>query len=271
VQPTLLTTKVTRVRPGRQSLVWLKSKIAELKGSDPLAPVTVVVASNHIGLAARRGLARDGYANVRFGVMGRLVEPYGAPALAAAGKSPLTLPSQQAAIREAVRRAGQGFGDVGKHPALVRALAELFRELREAEVDAGRLQELANWGRMAAAALEVYYEYTSVVATVGLYDDQDLLASATRALLGAAATRMVAETGAVIVYLPAGAKPAEIRFLKALSGVCPIEIALSSLDDPLADVPSGAIAGAFGVAWPDLPVVDAAPPRVNLVAAPDAT
>ena len=263
--------KLVRVHPGRQSLAWLKGRIAELKGVDPLAPVTVVVSSNHIGLAARRGLARDGYANVRFGVMGRLVEPLGAPALAAAGKSPLTLPSEEAAIREAVRRKGQGFGDVGEHPALVRALAELFRELRQAEVDANRLHELAAWGLMAAAALAVYSEYLSVIEAAGLYDDQDLLAIATAALSGPSAKRMVGEIGAVVVYLPSGTTPAEIRFLKALSGLCPLEIALSALDDALADVPSASIAAAFGVAWSDLPVADVAAPEVNLLAAPDAT
>ena len=263
--------KLVRVHPGKQSHAWLKGRIAQLKGADPLAPVTVVVSSNHIGLAARRGLARTGYANVRFGVMGRLVEPLGAPALAAAGKSPLTLPSEEAAIREAVRRKGQGFGDVGEHPALVQALAELFRELREAEVVATRLQELASWGLMAAAALEVYREYVSVVATAGLYDDQDLLASATAELSGADVSRMVGEIGSVLVFLPAGEKAAETRFLKALSRLCPIDIALSSLDDPLADVPSASIAEAFGLVWSDLPVVDIAPPEVNLLAAPDAT
>ena len=262
---------LVRVHPGRQSLAWLKGRIAELKGTDPLAPVTVVVSSNHIGLAARRDLARKGYANVRFGVMGRLVEPLGAPALAAAGKSPLTLPSEEAAIREAVRRKGQGFGDVREHPALVRALAELFRELREAEVEATRLQELASWGLMASAALEVYREYVGVVATAGLYDDQDLLASATAKLSGADVSRMVGEIGSVLVFLPAGEKAAETRFLKALSRLCPIDIALSALDDPLADVPSASIAEAFGLAWSDLPVVDIAPPEVNLLAAPDAT
>jgi ATP-dependent helicase/nuclease subunit B len=271
VLPTLLTANVSRVRPGKQSLAWLKGRIAEIKGSDPLAPVTVVVASNHVGLAARRGLARDGYANVRFGVVGRLVEPFGAPALAEAGKTPLTLPSQEAAIREAVRRAGQGFGDVGQHPALVRALADLFSELRHAEVDADRLQHLATWGVMANAALEVYREYTSVLEMARLYDDQDLLASATKGLSGASATRMVGEIGAVVVYLPTGAKPAEIRFFKALSGLCPIEIAVSSLDDQLADVPSTSIAEAFGVAWSNLPAPEVAAPEVNLLAAPDAT
>jgi len=260
-----------RVRPGRQSIAWLKGRIAELKGIDPLAPVTVVVSSNHVGLAARRGLAREGYANVRFGVMGRLVEPLGAPALAAAGKSPLTLPSEEAAIREAIRRKGHGFGDVGEHPALVRALADLFRELREAEVEATRLQELARWGLMAAAALEVYSEYVSVVAAAGLYDEQDLLASATAALSGANVSRMVVEIGSVLVYLPASEKPAETRFIKALSGFCPIDIALSALDDPAADLPSASIAQAFGLSWPDSPVVNAASPKVRLLAAPDAT
>ena len=260
-----------RVRPGRQSLAWLKGRIAELKGSDPLAPVTVVVSSNHIGLAARRGLAREGYANVRFGVMGRLVEPLGAPALAAAGKSPLTLPSEEAAIREAVRRKGQGFEDVGQHPALIRALADLFRELREAEVEATRLQELARWGLMAAAALEVYSEYVSVVAAAGLYDDQDLEASATAALSGANVRRIVGEIGSVLVYLPASQKSAETRFIKALSGFCSVDIALSALDDQVADLPSASIAAAFGLTWPDSPVVNTANPKVSLLAAPDAT
>ena len=77
----------TCVRPGPQALAWLNAKIADLKGGDPLAPVTVVVSSNHVGLATRRSLARTGYANVRFGVMGRLVEPLGAPSLSAAGQS----------------------------------------------------------------------------------------------------------------------------------------------------------------------------------------
>jgi len=34
------------VRPGPHSLGWLKAKIIELKGNDPLRPVTVVVSSN---------------------------------------------------------------------------------------------------------------------------------------------------------------------------------------------------------------------------------
>lgn len=262
---------LVRVRPGRKSLDWLGARIAELKGGDPLAPVTVVVSSNHVGLAARRNLARDGYANVRFGVMGRLVEPLGASALAAAGRSPLTLPPQEAAIREAIRRKGQAFGEVGDHPALVRVLGELFHELREAEADEARLRQLAGWGLMAEAALAVYREYLAVVAAAHLYDDQDLLASAVAALDESTVTRQVGEVGAVVVYLPSAQTPAETRFLKRLATQCPVEVALSSLGEPLADAPSVMIAEALGASWPELAVAQGSGPTVNLIAAPDAT
>src|SRR5438270_11960645 len=169
----------TWVRPGPHARRWLDDQIAELKAGDPLAPVTVVVAANHIGLATRRSLARTGYANVRFGVLGRLVEPLGAPALAAAGWSPLTAPAEEAAVVQAVRRKGQGFGAVGAHPSLVRTLRDLFRELRAAELDDARLGALAAWGRMAETALAVFHEYLDVIQAASLYDDQDLLASAT--------------------------------------------------------------------------------------------
>jgi hypothetical protein len=262
---------VVRLRPGKQALDWLGERIDHLKAGDALAPVTVVVAANHVGLAARRSLALAGYANVHFGVMGRLVEPLSAPALAAAGRSPLTLPSQEAAIREAIRRKGQAFGDVREHPALVRVLGDLFGELRDAEADEARLQHLAGWGLMAAAALDAYSEYLAVVAAAGLYDDHDLMASAVTALGGAEVTRRVREIGPVVVFFPSAQKPAETRFLTALAALCSVDIALSALAEPLADTPSAAIAKAFGASWDELPMAGATAPEVTLIAAPDAT
>src|SRR5260370_15910321 len=117
----------TCVRPGPSSLAWLSAKIIGLKGKDPLTPITVVVSSNHVGLAIRRTLARTGYANVRFGVMGRLVEPLGASDLASAGRSPLTQPAEVAAILQAVLRKGQQLGAVGTQPALGQTLRSVFR------------------------------------------------------------------------------------------------------------------------------------------------
>ena len=262
---------VVRLRPGKPALDWLGGRIIELKGGDPLAPVTVVTGSNHVGLAARRNLARQGYANVRFGVLGRLVEPFGAPALAAAGRSPLTLPSQEAAIREAIRRKGQAFGAVGDHPALVRVLAELFRELRDAEPDEPQLRRLAGWGLMAEAALDVYREYLDVVAAAGLYDDYDLLSAASDTLSGPDIGRQAGEIGAVIVFLPGIQKAAETRFLSALAAHSSVEIAVSELSDPQADSLSVAFAAAFGQTWSALPPAPPLHSQVTLVAAPDPT
>lgn|SRR5487761_1192998 len=194
----------TCVRPGPPSLAWLSAKIIELKGKDPLTPITVVVSSNHVGLSIRRTLARTGYANVRFGVMGRLVEPLGASDLASAGRSPLTQPAEEAAILEAIRRKGQGFGEVGSHPALVKTLRELFRELRAAELDSGPLAELGSWGLMAEVALAVFREYLAVIRAANLYDDHDLFASATAALSGTRTARLVQEVGSVLVYSTCG-------------------------------------------------------------------
>lgn len=260
-----------RVRPGAASVSWLVTRIRELKGADPLAPVTVVVSSNHVGLAIRRSLARQGYGNVRFGVMGRLVEPLGAQALAAAGRSPLTRPSEEAAIREAAGRKGQGFGAVAEHPALINTLRELFGELRGAEVDEVRLRELAGWGLMSQVAIDVYDAYREVLVTARLYDDRDLLDAATSELSGHDATRLVKEIGAVVVYLPARLMPAEIRFLRALSGYCPIDIALTSLGDAQADLLSTQIAGALGQDWEALPAAKSESAPVRLLAAPDST
>ena len=45
---------------GRPALERLRASVAAAKGSDPLAPVGVVVPSNHVGVTARRVLASGG-------------------------------------------------------------------------------------------------------------------------------------------------------------------------------------------------------------------
>ena len=79
---------------GRPALQALRDVVAADKGGEPLAPVTVVVPSNHVGVAARRLLAGGavgpvgsgprGVAGVTFLTAYRLAELLGAPRLAAA-------------------------------------------------------------------------------------------------------------------------------------------------------------------------------------------
>ncbi|MGH7862397.1 MAG: hypothetical protein ACREOS_09185, partial [Candidatus Dormibacteraceae bacterium] len=262
---------LARARPGPQSLAWLDATINHLKGGHALAPVSVVVASNHVGLAVRRRLAGRGYANVRFGVLRRLAEPLGAPALAAAGKSALTRPSEAAAIREAVRHQGQGFGAVGQHGALIRTLTRLFRELRAAEFDAAQLEDLAGWGVMAQAAVSVFKEYRRRVSVAGLYDDHDLFAAATAALTVSPPPRLGSDMGPVVLYLPVAQTEAQARLLRALSSHTRVWLALADLGDSQADRPAAAVARALDLDWEGHPAPRPPPSDVRLLVAPDAT
>ena len=92
----------------------LRDAVAAAKGGDPLAPVTVVVPTNYVGVAARRLLAGgtlgrvteggNGIAGVTFLTLYRLAELLGAPRLAGAGRRPVSTPVLAAAIRGRARR-----------------------------------------------------------------------------------------------------------------------------------------------------------------------
>ena len=53
----VVSVRVEWVRYGREAAEALRSTISAAKGDEPLAPVTVVVPSNHVGVATRRLLA----------------------------------------------------------------------------------------------------------------------------------------------------------------------------------------------------------------------
>src|SRR3954447_8944335 len=56
------------VRYGREAAQALRASIAAAKAGEPLAPVTVVVPSNHVGVAARRLLATGALGPVSGGI-----------------------------------------------------------------------------------------------------------------------------------------------------------------------------------------------------------
>src|SRR5690349_18446544 len=97
----------------------LADEVGNAKDGDPLAPVTVVVPSNYVGVAMRRELARrgNGIAAVDFTTLHRLGELLGGPRLAAADRRPVSAPVIAAAIR-AVLADDPGILDpVAEHPA----------------------------------------------------------------------------------------------------------------------------------------------------------
>ena len=108
--------------------------------ADPLAPVTVLVPTNLVGVLVRRALAR-GFGRRTIAALDvltvdRLAERIAAPALVGSGRRPATEPVLAAAWRRALAADPGVFEPVAEHPTTVRALAAAHRELREVD-DAG--------------------------------------------------------------------------------------------------------------------------------------
>ncbi len=93
-----MTVRLEWVRFGRPAALALRDAISSAKGDAPLAPVTVIVPSNQVGVAARRLLASgdvgplcgrgSGVAAVSFLTVYRLAELLGSARLAGQGRRP---------------------------------------------------------------------------------------------------------------------------------------------------------------------------------------
>ena len=88
----------------------LARAVAQAKGGDPLAPVTVVVPNHYVGLAARRALGRRehggtrGIAAVAFHTAYSLAEHLGGAEMADQGRRGVSSTVIAAAVRAALRR-----------------------------------------------------------------------------------------------------------------------------------------------------------------------
>ena len=195
------------VRQGRPAAEELRASISSSKGDEPLAPVTIVVPSNYVGVATRRLLASGalgpvsgrgiGVAAVSFVTVYRLAELLGSAQLAGSGRRPVSTPVIAAALRAALTQEPGIFAPVAGHAATETALVAAYRELRD--LSDGALDALAKSSDRAADVVRLHRAArTTLVAK--FYDEEDLLASAAEALQkDETATRRL---GTVIVYLP---------------------------------------------------------------------
>lgn len=223
---------------GRAAALALRDAVAAAKAGEPLAPVTVVVPSNHVGVASRRLLASGslgpvagsgvGLAAVTFLTTYRLAELLGASALAATGRRPVSTPVLAAAMRAELAAQAGLFAPVAEHPATESALVSTYRELRDistAALDAlaagsDRAAEVVRLHRAARARLEPDW-----------YDEEDLLlAAASRAGSPAAA-----ELGALVVHLPQRLSLHSARMLGALAERIPTTLVAGLTGVPEAD------------------------------------
>ncbi|HWL41639.1 MAG TPA: PD-(D/E)XK nuclease family protein [Ilumatobacter sp.] len=195
----------------------LAEAIATAKGGDALTPVTVVVPTNAAGVTARRWLGRRrnpwgvGVAGVDMLTLGRVAELLAGPALAAAGRRPVSVPVVELTLAGLLAGDPGQFGPVASHSSTVAALRELHDELRLAGPGApNRLAAASGRGRAAAT---VSLRLTERLAP-RWYDTADVLAGAAAA---AVAGPLPPRLERLVVFLPRPPHGLEQALLDALA------------------------------------------------------
>lgn len=223
---------------GRPAAEALRDAVGRAKGGDPLAPVTVVVPSNHVGVASRRLLASGlvgpvtegagiGLAAVTFLTPYRLGELLGASALAAQGRRPVSTPVLAAAVRAELSAAHGLFAPVADHPATEAALVATYRELRDASPPA--TEALAATSPRAAEVVRLHRAVRARLERAW-YDEEDLLTTAATQAPAAAP-----DLGAVVVHLPERLTRHAATLLRALAEHLPVTVVAATTGLPAAD------------------------------------
>ncbi|WP_420450521.1 PD-(D/E)XK nuclease family protein [Ilumatobacter sp.] len=225
----------------------LARAVAAAKGDDAMAQVTVVVPTNATGVMARRALGNDGgVLGVDMVTLNRLAELIAGPALAHAGRRPVSTPLLELVVRQVLDDEPGSFASVASHPATIVALREAHQELRLAGDDA--LDRL----RASARGREVARVSASVTERLRerWYDESDLLDVATRALHRS----RPAGLAAVVLHVPDRLDPRALELVRALGsdGAHDVGVVVALTGDPAVDVEQAALAAQLGV---DLPAV----------------
>ncbi len=242
---------------GRPALEALRRAVAQAKDGDALAPVTVVVPSNHVGVTARRLLAAGelgpvapggaGVAAVTFLTVYRLAELLGASALAAEGRRPVSTPVIAAAVRRALAEEPGMFAPVAAHPATERALVASFAELSDLADDA--LDALAAASPRARSVVGVYRRARAALAA-GWYDESELTAAAV-ARVATDGDRLAGELGRLVVHLPQDLLRRQAELLAALAAHVPTTVVVGVTGRGDADAGVARSLQRMGVPLPD--------------------
>lgn len=244
----------------------LQRAVREVKGDDPLTPVTVIVPSNYVGIAARRAMGRaGGVAAVTFLTTYRLAELLGGARLAGEGRRPVSMPVVAGAVRGVLHDAPGHFAGVETHPTTERALTRAHREL--SDVPERGLRRLAATSARAADVVRVHRSVRARLAA-DFSDEQDLLAAATAQV--SAGSPVLDQLGPVIVHLPQRLTEAQAALLRAVAESLPVLVIAGLVGHEAADAPVAAAVGRLGVELRGDPsVARAAPSRAISVSDAD--
>jgi hypothetical protein len=219
---------LSTVAYGRPATELLGARIAAVKADDALAPVTVVVPTNDVGVCVRRLLASGelgsvtggaGVAGLAMVTVSRLAELLGAPRLAASHRRPVTIPVVAAAVRRVLTERPGVFAPVADHPATEQALVGAYREL--SELGQATLDRLAAQSERAGEVVRVRREARALLEP-DWYEEADLMRAAAAALAQGAA--VLGDLGTVIVYLPQALSVPAADLLTALAEHTPVEV-----------------------------------------------
>ncbi|MEO1063222.1 MAG: PD-(D/E)XK nuclease family protein [Actinomycetota bacterium] len=215
-----MTVELVTTPYGAPSHEALRSLVDRYQRDDRLAPVTVIVPSNYVGIAARRALGRArGVAAVTFLTTYRLAELLGAGRLAASGRRPVSMPVVAAAVRAELHDDPGHFAGVETHPTTERSLVRAHREL--SDVDDAGLRRLAKASDRAADVVRIHRGVRGRLAD-RFTDEQDLLRAATDAVTDR--TALVDELGPVIVHLPQRITGSQAALLRAVAERTPVSV-----------------------------------------------
>jgi hypothetical protein len=230
---------------GEAAHLELARAVDAAKAGDPLRPVTVVVPSNHVGIAARRALGRrGGIAAVTFLTPYRLAELLGAPRLAGAGRRPVSTPVLAGAVRAVLHDDPGHFAGVHTHPATERSLVRAHQAL--SEVAPSGLAAIAATSTRAADVVRVHRAVGDRLRP-RFSNEQDLVAAAIDAL--AERPPILAELGRAIAFLPQRLTSSQGDLLRAFGEASDLTVMAGLTGDTGADAAVRDAVGRLGVDW----------------------
>lgn len=243
-----------RVPFGPPAFASLRARVDAAKRGDALAPVTIVVPTNSVGVAARRALARAGrgIAGVSFVTAYRLAELIGGPVLAAQGRRPVSNPVLAAAARHALGSTPGRFAPVAAHRATELALVRAHRELDHLGDD--ELLRLARASGRARDVVRLHRAMRSVLQP-SFHTECDLFAAARDGL-----PAPLAGFGSLIVFLPNALSAGARELLAAAARHTDVHAIVGCAGVDRLDAPADDLACAFGLA-PDTPGAASPPIR----------
>ena len=274
------TKNTNRLNPGRliadrqsptlKQLLW--HLVRSEKGSDVLAPVTVVGPTRYANLSLRQEFGRGGFVNVRFIVMPVLSELLGAAVLAGEGRRPLTAVLESMSLRQVMAQTTGPLALVQEHPTTQSSVRASFRALRRA--DEGVLTALERQGGVRGEIVRLYRDFRRSTGS-DWYDVEDLAEAAAESVRRGTASGL-ADLGLIVFYLPRNTTPDETKLIEALARQDRCAVLLGTTGEDEADTSALTVAAALkpmlgepraASAIPRLPLL---PGEVRLHIAPNA-